>query len=193
MVPCTNNHQELSDQMPVTRFCQKTSNADQNEDEMHDFSTAYIPSSSTISSYSDMYQAMSMIRHDMSTYSTIMALRRREGCHEHLSRDMYQQHPIFTYIRQRRGFTSQINQNGSGAMQSCRIVPNSDQVCTRSASRQKPNTSHLADVLLTLSSQPLDVWKVNNQSAWWTRLSTNHQAQYRKRTSGTGVTGYRGH
>ena len=76
VITCTDNHRENSDQMQVTRFCQKSSNTDQNEDEMHDFST--VPSSSTISSYSDMYRAMSMIMHDTSTYSALLALRRRD-------------------------------------------------------------------------------------------------------------------
>ena len=156
VVPCTNNHQEQSDQMPVTRFCQKLSNADQNEDEMRDFSTAYIPSSSTISSYSDMYRAMSVIRHDMSTYSTFLALRRRDGCHEHLSRDVYQQHPIFTYIRQRRGFTSDDQSNQpewqwcNAVLQNCaQLRPGVHQICLTTETKYKPPGRCYSDIVIT--------------------------------------------
>ena len=156
VVPCTNNHQELSDQMPVTRFCQKSANADQNEDEMHDFSTAYIPSSSTISSYSDMYRAMSMIMHDTSTYSALLALRRRDGCYEHLSRDMYQQHPIFTYIRQRRGYTSDDQSTQlewqwyNAVLQNCvNLRLGVHQICLTTETKYKPPDRCSSDIVIT--------------------------------------------
>ena len=153
IVPCTDYHQEQSDQMQVTRFCQKSSNADQNEDEMHDFSTS--PSSSTISTYGDMYRAMS-IRHDTSTFSTILALRRRDGCHEHLSSDIYQQHPIFTYIRQRRGYTSYDQSTHlewqwyNAVLQNCaKLRPGVHQICLTTETKYKPPDSCSSDIVIT--------------------------------------------
>ena len=153
VVPCTNNHQEQSDQiqMQVTRFCQKLSNADQNEDEMRDFSTS--PSSSTISTYSDMYRAMSMIMHDTSKY---LALRRRDGCYEHLTRDMYQQHPIFTYIRQRRGYISGDQSTHpewkwyNAVLQNCtQLRPGVHQICLMTETKYKPPDKYSSDVIIT--------------------------------------------
>ena len=154
VVPCTNNHQELSDQMPVTRFYQKSFNADKNEDEMHDFST--VPSSSTISTYSDMYRAMTMIMHDTSTYPTLMPFERRDGCHEHLLRDMDQQHPIFNYIRQRRGYTSddQLNQPEwqwcNAVLQNCaQLRPGVHQICLMTETKYKPPGRCSSDIIIT--------------------------------------------
>ena len=154
VVPCTKNHQKLSDQMPVTRFCQKLVSADQNEDEMHDFSTA--PSSSTISTYSDMYRAMS-IMHDTCTYPALLTLKRRDGCYEHLSGDMYEQHPIFTYIRQRRGYlytsddqSTQEWQWYNSILQNCaQLRPGVHQICLTTETKYKPPDRYSSDIVIT--------------------------------------------
>ena len=157
VVPCTENYQEQSDQMHVTKVYQMLSNADhfqnQNEDEMPGFSIS--PSSSTISTYNDMYRAMSMIRHDTSTFSTLLASR-YDGCYEHLLRDMYQQHPIFTFIRQRRWYTSDDKSNQpewqwcNAVLQNCaQLRPGVHQICLRTETKYKPPDRCSSDIIIT--------------------------------------------